>query len=71
MKRSCIPFAVIAALAVSNARATDLAIATGSTGIDVQILRLRRKLEREPSAPRFIQTERGVGYVFAVAVERV
>jgi DNA-binding response OmpR family regulator len=39
--------------------------------IDVQILRLRRKLERDPSAPRFIQTERGVGYVFAVAVERV
>jgi two-component system, OmpR family, response regulator len=39
--------------------------------IDVQILRLRRKLEREPSAPRVIQTERGVGYVFAVAVERV
>ena len=39
--------------------------------IDVQILRLRRKLERNPSAPRFIQTERGVGYVFAVPVERV
>jgi len=39
--------------------------------IDVQILRLRRKLEREPSAPRVIQTERGVGYVFAVAVERI
>jgi DNA-binding response OmpR family regulator len=39
--------------------------------IDVQILRLRRKLERDPSAPRFIQTERGVGYVFAVPVERV
>jgi two-component system, OmpR family, response regulator len=39
--------------------------------IDVQILRLRRKLERDPSAPRVIQTERGVGYVFAVAVERV
>lgn len=38
--------------------------------IDVQILRLRRKLERDPSAPRMIQTERGVGYVFAVAVER-
>jgi two-component system, OmpR family, response regulator len=38
--------------------------------IDVQILRLRRKLERDPSAPRFIQTERGIGYVFAVAVER-
>ena len=39
--------------------------------IDVQILRLRRKLERDPSAPRVIQTERGVGYVFAVAVEPV
>src|SRR5713101_6362861 len=38
--------------------------------IDVQILRLRRKLERDPSAPRVIQTERGVGYVFAVPVER-
>jgi DNA-binding response OmpR family regulator len=31
--------------------------------IDVQILRLRRKLERNPHAPRVIQTERGVGYV--------
>ncbi|HLZ81997.1 MAG TPA: response regulator [Caulobacteraceae bacterium] len=39
--------------------------------IDVQILRLRRKLEPDPSAPRFIQTQRGVGYVFAVPVERV
>jgi two-component system OmpR family response regulator len=39
--------------------------------IDVQILRLRRKLERDASAPRVIQTERGVGYVFAVLVERI
>jgi two-component system, OmpR family, response regulator len=37
--------------------------------IDVQILRLRRKLESDPSAPRMIQTERGVGYVFALPVE--
>ena len=37
--------------------------------IDVQILRLRRKLETDPSAPRIIQTERGVGYVFALSVE--
>jgi DNA-binding response OmpR family regulator len=37
--------------------------------IDVQVLRLRRKLEADPSAPRVIQTERGVGYVFAVPVE--
>jgi DNA-binding response OmpR family regulator len=38
--------------------------------IDVQILRLRRKLETDPSAPSIIRTERGVGYVFAVPVER-
>jgi len=39
--------------------------------IDVQILRLRRKLERDARAPRVIRTERGVGYVFDVPVERV
>jgi DNA-binding response OmpR family regulator len=39
--------------------------------IDVQILRLRRKLETDPRAPRIIQTERGVGYTFALAVERL
>jgi DNA-binding response OmpR family regulator len=37
--------------------------------IDVQILRLRRKLEIDPGAPRLIQTERGVGYIFALTVE--
>ncbi len=37
--------------------------------IDVQILRLRRKLETNPRAPQVIQTERGVGYVFALPVE--
>jgi two-component system OmpR family response regulator len=37
--------------------------------IDVQILRLRRKLEADPSEPKLIITERGAGYVFAAAVE--
>jgi DNA-binding response OmpR family regulator len=37
--------------------------------IDVQILRLRRKLETDPSVPRIIQIERGVGYVFTLPVE--
>jgi two-component system, OmpR family, response regulator len=36
--------------------------------IDVQILRLRRKLEKEPSEPKLIITERGAGYLFAVPV---
>jgi two-component system, OmpR family, response regulator len=39
--------------------------------IDVQVLRLRRKLENDPSAPQFILTERGVGYAFVVPVETV
>jgi DNA-binding response OmpR family regulator len=37
--------------------------------IDVQILRLRRKLETDPSQPALIQTARGAGYMLAVAVE--
>lgn len=37
--------------------------------IDVQVLRLRRKLEIDPAMPGFIRTERGVGYAFAVPVE--
>ena len=39
--------------------------------IDVQILRLRRKIERDPGEPRYIKTERGAGYVFGVPVETV
>ena len=37
--------------------------------IDVQVLRLRRKLETDPSTPSIIRTERGVGYVFTLPVE--
>jgi len=32
--------------------------------IDVQILRLRRKIEADPNEPRLIRTERGAGYFF-------
>ncbi len=39
--------------------------------IDVQILRLRRKIEQDPSHPTFIRTARGAGYVFDAPVERL
>ncbi len=39
--------------------------------IDVQILRLRRKIEVDPTAPRLIRTERGVGYIFDAEVRTV
>lgn len=37
--------------------------------IDVLILRLRRKLETDPSRPGLIKTERGAGYFFDADVE--
>jgi two-component system, OmpR family, response regulator len=37
--------------------------------IDIQVLRLRRKIEPDPAQPRYIVTERGVGYVFRAPVE--
>jgi DNA-binding response OmpR family regulator len=37
--------------------------------IDVQISRLRHKIEANPSRPKVIVTERGAGYVFNVLVE--
>ena len=39
--------------------------------IDIQVLRLRRKIEEDPAHPRYIVTERGVGYVFSASVEVV
>ncbi|MGL4965570.1 MAG: winged helix-turn-helix domain-containing protein [Inquilinus sp.] len=39
--------------------------------VDVQVLRLRRKLEEDPGTPRLIRTERGVGYIFTASVDRL
>jgi two-component system phosphate regulon response regulator OmpR len=35
---------------------------TGERAVDVQINRLRRKIERDPANPLFVQTVRGIGY---------
>ena len=37
--------------------------------IDIQVFRLRRKIEIDPSEPQFILTEQGVGYLFNSPVE--
>ena len=42
----------------------DTADITGRA-VDVQVTRLRRKLELDPKNPRYLQTVRGVGYMLA------
>ena len=37
--------------------------------IDLRIMRLRRKIEKNPDKPELIKTVRNVGYVFVPAVE--
>jgi two-component system, OmpR family, response regulator len=39
--------------------------------VNVQVLRLRRKLESDPSTPSMIRTERGIGYIFSLPVEEL
>lgn len=50
-------------------RATRIHEDVFDRSIDVQILRLRRKLETNPSAPEIIETVWGIGYVFRAEVE--
>ncbi|MBV9236377.1 MAG: response regulator transcription factor [Xanthobacteraceae bacterium] len=42
--------------------------AAGERAVDVQINRLRRKIEQDPANPLIIQTARGVGYRLVVTV---
>ncbi len=44
--------------------ARDTADATGRA-VDVQVTRLRRKIEPDPKNPRYLQTVRGIGYRLA------
>jgi two-component system phosphate regulon response regulator OmpR len=41
--------------------------AAGERAVDVQVNRLRRKIERDPANPLFLQTVRGIGYRLMVS----
>jgi two-component system phosphate regulon response regulator OmpR len=41
--------------------------AANERAVDVQVNRLRRKIERDPANPLIVQTVRGVGYRLVVA----
>jgi two-component system phosphate regulon response regulator OmpR len=47
---------------VELARGRDVDVTDRS--VDVQVLRLRRVIEADPANPRYIQTVRGIGYMF-------
>jgi len=51
-------------LELSRLRSTEVY----DRSIDVQILRLRRKIETDPARPELIKTERGVGYRLCASV---
>jgi two-component system phosphate regulon response regulator OmpR len=42
-------------------------VAAGERAVDVQINRLRRKVEKDPANPLIVQTVRGIGYRLVVA----
>jgi two-component system phosphate regulon response regulator OmpR len=59
--------AILAEVAGTAVSRDDLAARTGSAAnpraVDVQVTRLRRKLEDDPRNPRYLQTVRGQGYM--------
>jgi DNA-binding response OmpR family regulator len=52
-------------------RMTSLHQNATDRSIDVLVLRLRRKLEDDPSAEHVIETKRGIGYMMQIAVKRL
>jgi two-component system phosphate regulon response regulator OmpR len=57
---------MLTVLAARRARPCPAALAGGDVvnerAVDVQINRLRRKIERDPANPLFLQAVRGIGY---------
>jgi two-component system, OmpR family, phosphate regulon response regulator OmpR len=62
-------FAARAGIAVARSKLVEeLSRSGGQTqerAVDVQITRLRRKIEADPKQPRYLQTIRGAGYMLA------
>jgi len=54
-------------LELAHGKASEREQGLTERSIDVQVLRLRRLLEENPSDPRIIQTVWGIGYVFSPA----
>ncbi|CDX20954.1 DNA-binding response regulator in two-component regulatory system with EnvZ [Mesorhizobium plurifarium] len=52
-------------------RATRIHEDISDRSLDVQVLRLRRKIEVNARVPQIIKTARGIGYVFSIDAERV
>ena len=51
--------------AVDRLELVDGAVDPSGRAVDVQVTRLRRKIENDPKTPRYLQTVRGVGYLLA------
>ena len=59
--------AILSAAAGATVSREDLAALAGAEGgneraVDVQVNRLRRKIESDPANPAYLQTVRGLGY---------
>jgi two-component system, OmpR family, phosphate regulon response regulator OmpR len=52
--------------ALSRAALADLHSGSNDRTVDVQVNRLRRKIERDAGEPIYLQTVRGVGYRLAI-----
>jgi two-component system phosphate regulon response regulator OmpR len=62
--------AIFAATPGETVQRSDLVAGDGPAGertVDVQINRLRRKIEADPANPLYLQTVRGIGYRLAIA----
>lgn len=59
--------AILAAVVGQGVSREDLAARTGNAAnpraVDVQVTRLRKKIEDDPRLPRYLQTVRGMGYM--------